>query len=370
MRKEVTTYLQTRLTDFSDFRTPEDIEFTHLGTLKTLLSEMLILIKEQRSAREEIKGALDFMRQGSSEAPPVQQPLGGRWKGSSVSNRSDGPEAVKVLQAGMESLAAELLCLKTVIQEHAAELRQTLSASQSRQGSPALSRKNSSSSALEAPLSERRRRHPRRDWGPFILTGSGSGRNTVTASSNGGMLPATSSIGSYAIAVPTSQIDGTSMYAAAQLSDQGCRPWADASRTHALAVTTFAPRRNSGMCDGRNGGMCNGNNPEIVSAQVAVDQAQWMGAAAQAAIAGKAPLEISVPMLPAADRAGGSSNSHTQARRFQQPDMPSSSAPKHAVPQTETHLPAVTRESVELTSAAFEGRSIHLMPTLQHTNLP
>ncbi len=34
---------QARLTDFSDFRTKEDIELSHLGTLKTLLSEVLLL---------------------------------------------------------------------------------------------------------------------------------------------------------------------------------------------------------------------------------------------------------------------------------------------------------------------------------------
>jgi hypothetical protein len=38
--RQVVAFLQTRLTDFSDCRTPADIEFAHIGALKTILSEV------------------------------------------------------------------------------------------------------------------------------------------------------------------------------------------------------------------------------------------------------------------------------------------------------------------------------------------
>jgi hypothetical protein len=36
---QLTAYIQTRLTDFSDYRTSADVELTHIGALKTILSE-------------------------------------------------------------------------------------------------------------------------------------------------------------------------------------------------------------------------------------------------------------------------------------------------------------------------------------------
>jgi hypothetical protein len=50
---------QTRLTDFSNCRTREDMELTHLGTLKTVLSEVLLLSREQRRFRLELQAGLD-----------------------------------------------------------------------------------------------------------------------------------------------------------------------------------------------------------------------------------------------------------------------------------------------------------------------
>ncbi len=37
--EQLTTYIQTRLTDFSDYRTAADVELTHIGAIKTILSE-------------------------------------------------------------------------------------------------------------------------------------------------------------------------------------------------------------------------------------------------------------------------------------------------------------------------------------------
>jgi hypothetical protein len=49
---------QTRLTDFSNCRTAEDMELTHLGTLKTVLSEVLLLSREQRRLRQSLSDGL------------------------------------------------------------------------------------------------------------------------------------------------------------------------------------------------------------------------------------------------------------------------------------------------------------------------
>ena len=56
-------YLQTRLTDFSNCRTQGDIELTHIGTLKTILSELLALVRDQRASRRDVRDALDLLRQ-------------------------------------------------------------------------------------------------------------------------------------------------------------------------------------------------------------------------------------------------------------------------------------------------------------------
>jgi hypothetical protein len=110
--------------------------------------------------------------------------------------------------------------------------------------------------------------------------------------------------------------------------------------------------------------MSDGRKPATVSAEVAYERAQGKGAAAHAAKADTAPLEISIPMLLAADSVG--STPRIQARRFQQQDMPSNvddpTASNPAVPQTEIYLPVATREAVVLGSSPLKGpsRSIQL----------
>ena len=63
----MTSARQARLTDFTDHRTPEDMELTHLGTLKTLLSEVLLLASEQRKVRQDLQIVIDRLRQGQPE---------------------------------------------------------------------------------------------------------------------------------------------------------------------------------------------------------------------------------------------------------------------------------------------------------------
>jgi hypothetical protein len=48
---QLTTYIQTRLTDFSDYRTAADVELTHIGAIKTILSEASRHPHEATSAR-------------------------------------------------------------------------------------------------------------------------------------------------------------------------------------------------------------------------------------------------------------------------------------------------------------------------------
>ena len=112
MRREVMSYLQTRLTDFSDFRTGEDIEFTHLGAVKTILSELLVLAEEQRVARKDMK---DVLGQINSGLPGVA----GQTSGMAMPDRAD---AGKALRAGMEALAAELVGVREAVQQHIAVL--------------------------------------------------------------------------------------------------------------------------------------------------------------------------------------------------------------------------------------------------------
>ena len=55
MRREMHSFVQTRLTDFSDCRTEADMELTSIGALKTLLSEVLRIANEQNETRREIR---------------------------------------------------------------------------------------------------------------------------------------------------------------------------------------------------------------------------------------------------------------------------------------------------------------------------
>jgi hypothetical protein len=54
MRRKMHTFVQTRLTDFSDCRTAEDMELTSIGALKTIVSEVLLMAREQQKAHSHI----------------------------------------------------------------------------------------------------------------------------------------------------------------------------------------------------------------------------------------------------------------------------------------------------------------------------
>ncbi len=41
MRMQITLYMQTQLTNFSPYRTQEEIEFTQIATMKMILTEIL-----------------------------------------------------------------------------------------------------------------------------------------------------------------------------------------------------------------------------------------------------------------------------------------------------------------------------------------
>jgi hypothetical protein len=60
--------MQTRLADFSDCRTPADIELTSIGALKTILSELLLLRREHSEVRNEVHVALELLRGGNNES--------------------------------------------------------------------------------------------------------------------------------------------------------------------------------------------------------------------------------------------------------------------------------------------------------------
>lgn len=115
---ETDTALQARLTDFSDYRTSADIELTHLGTLKTLLSEVLLLANEQRQARTELQLVLNHLRQGFPEEavnpPPSSSHERIIAKGSLVHI-----SLIRELQATVTSLVDEVVILRSVLQESA-----------------------------------------------------------------------------------------------------------------------------------------------------------------------------------------------------------------------------------------------------------
>ncbi len=65
-REQLTNYIQTRLTDFSNYRTTADVELTHIGTLKTILSEA-------RQTRDFPPGPTPwsfYILHGNTNAPP------------------------------------------------------------------------------------------------------------------------------------------------------------------------------------------------------------------------------------------------------------------------------------------------------------
>jgi hypothetical protein len=66
MRRKIHTFVQTRLTDFSDCRTAADIELTTIGALKTIVSEVLLMAHEQRKSQGEILRALVQLQKNSS----------------------------------------------------------------------------------------------------------------------------------------------------------------------------------------------------------------------------------------------------------------------------------------------------------------
>jgi hypothetical protein len=58
IRRKIHTFVQTRLTDFSDCRTAADMELTSIGALKTIVSEVLLMANEQRRCHSEILSAI------------------------------------------------------------------------------------------------------------------------------------------------------------------------------------------------------------------------------------------------------------------------------------------------------------------------
>jgi hypothetical protein len=154
MRREVMSYLQTRLTDFSTFRTGEDMEFTQLGAIKTILSSVLVLAEEQRTANKDMRDMLLQIKEG----------LPGVAGSSKMGAIPD--VATKALQSGMETLAVDLKGIRSVIQQHIAALGQTGSTQHRIDLPPPLPRQaraTSSSPTVESAFSEpRSRQRPRR----------------------------------------------------------------------------------------------------------------------------------------------------------------------------------------------------------------
>jgi len=66
MRRELTSYIQTRLTDFSNYRTSADMELTHIGALKTILSEVFLIAREQRNMRHDMQEILKIVKKNGS----------------------------------------------------------------------------------------------------------------------------------------------------------------------------------------------------------------------------------------------------------------------------------------------------------------
>jgi hypothetical protein len=95
--------MQARLTDFSDCRTHEDMELTHLGTLKTLLSEVLLLARDQRLARKEVQIVLGRIQQ--MEAASVNMPA------AAFGYRETSTEKTTAVAADMGSMLSAMQTL-------------------------------------------------------------------------------------------------------------------------------------------------------------------------------------------------------------------------------------------------------------------
>jgi hypothetical protein len=108
----LTAALQARLTDFTDYRTPADMELTHLGTLKMLLSEVLLLAGEQRQTRKDLQLALNRLRQDPPEDavnPPPSSPHERKIADGSMA-------CIRELQATVSNLVDEVVGLRSALQ--------------------------------------------------------------------------------------------------------------------------------------------------------------------------------------------------------------------------------------------------------------
>ena len=265
----------------------------------------------------------------------------------------------KTMDAGMEALVAELVGVKAVIQEHVAELRRTIQIPQAAQRPPVSPSANSIS--LEAAINERRRRAPRRDWGSFVLAGAGSGRNT--ASSSAAASPAATAgnlvrgISASNLNIPENHID-----AAGRLASQGCVPWSslDSSKANPVSAVATAP---ASRRDPRDGGMRMGKK----ATAVAPDKSQRQSATALAST----PMEISVPMLLAADSSDISSKAQYLQLTEPAARTNDSTASDVAVPHVHSYLPAATAETATLAeSPAFKGASKHRQAEVEVVLVP
>ncbi len=109
---QLTEALQARLTDFTDYRTPADMELTHLGTLKMLLSEVLLLAGEQRQTRQDLQLALNRLRQDPPEDsvnPPPSSPHERKIADGSMA-------CIRELQATVSNLVDEVVGLRSALQ--------------------------------------------------------------------------------------------------------------------------------------------------------------------------------------------------------------------------------------------------------------
>ena len=120
---------QTRLTDFSNCRTPEDLELTHLGALKTVLSEVLLLSREQRRFRQDLREALDRLggrpadnshQQPAASLNQSAEALGRRRDKAEKGDQRSPPTTAGdsesgALRAAVSALAREVAGLQAVL---------------------------------------------------------------------------------------------------------------------------------------------------------------------------------------------------------------------------------------------------------------
>jgi hypothetical protein len=96
---------QTRLTDFSNCRTAEDMELTHLGTLKTVLSEVLLLSREQRRLRQSLSDGLGRLGALPEDAASPRISAAASMVGSSPVYK-EGRNLDEAARGGKDPLAA------------------------------------------------------------------------------------------------------------------------------------------------------------------------------------------------------------------------------------------------------------------------